>query len=199
MTGKPLDEGTDEADGEVILFRHLGDQVGPGCQPGWWWVAELYDGLPYPCGQAWVMVEPPDARDPEEDEDSELIWNVLVTDDSRRQGVATRLIRACRERWPFARLTAATSDAGRCLCLKLDGPLEPEDVFNAEAIQRFLAQGMSRDDIRALARNQDQALHDILFNLPGPPADPESRRGSGQTEDEEDEEDEEDGPGLEST
>jgi hypothetical protein len=44
-----------------------------------------------------------------------LIKFVLVADDSRERGVATRLVEACRERWPGAGLTPAVTRSGSIL------------------------------------------------------------------------------------
>jgi GNAT superfamily N-acetyltransferase len=168
--GRPLDR-------EVIVFRHLGAQVGPGCTPGWWWVAELYDDRPFPHGQAWVMVVPPDVPDRSKYSTTVEIFYVQVADASRRRGVATRLVRAIRERWPEAKLTPPISKAGQRLHAKFVAPLEPEDIFNRQALKRFRAQGMSRDDILRFARGDGEAARPFE----PPPAAPPKPAGRGRT------------------
>lgn len=171
-------------DGDTILFRHLGDQVAPGRPPGWWWQVEYHDGRDFPCGLAWVCVPPPSVPDRREYVVADLIWFVLVADDSRRQGVATRLVRACKERWPDVRLTPPTSTAGRRLCAKFADPVEPEDVINPQAIKRMRAEGMSRADIRKLARGQWDGPNPLLEPPAGSPNSNDRRAGrKGEAED----------------
>lgn len=163
-------------DGDAILFRHLGDQVAPGRTPGWWWQVEYHDGRDFPCGLAWVLVVPPDVPGREKYTFTEMIWFVLVADDSRRRGVATRLVRACRERWPDAQLTPAISAAGKRLCDNFPEPVVPEDVFSSNEIERLLNSGKSREEIRVLAREAMKALDNFTLSLPPKTADPVARR-----------------------
>lgn len=180
---RPEQAARPRPDGELIVFRHLGDQVGPDCKPGWWWVVEAYDDRPFPVGQAWVMVVPQDLPARAKYVTTPQIYYVLVSDDSRRKGVATRLVLAIRERWPGGELTPPISKAGQALCDKLDGPLEPEDVYSPQAITRMRAEGMSRADIRKLARGLWEGVNPLFESSPAQSPKPTGRRRARRTGD----------------
>jgi GNAT superfamily N-acetyltransferase len=97
-----------------ILFRNLGDNVPAGWVAGSAWQIEYYPDAGdrgFPQGVAWVK---------DLGEAGTFITYVLVADDKRRQGIATKLIRACRERWPGLWLTEVCSEAGTALVKKLE-------------------------------------------------------------------------------
>lgn len=102
----------------MIIFRNLGDLLPPGRTPNIHWQVEYYpddpqDDTAYPWGLAWVGLYPERFTGP-------TLLYVLVVDDYRRQGIAMRLIRACRERWPGLFLTEGVTEAGEALLAKLD-------------------------------------------------------------------------------
>jgi GNAT superfamily N-acetyltransferase len=142
-----------------VIFRNLGDNVPPDCQQHCNWQVECHEGRGFPSGLAWVLV-PPDG--PGQNTETKqggslrpLVKFVLVTDDARRRGIGSRLIEACRERWPDLVLSAPISEAGLGLYRKLQPPV-PEDVFNAAFIEQFLAAGGTRELLEQLARKHFQ-------------------------------------------
>jgi hypothetical protein len=94
----------------------------PAARPGIRWQAQLFDPVagafghtPYPQAIAWLS----------DYSDSELacvmLDFVLVPDQFRRCGYATKLIAACEARWPNLELTEAISEAGEGLLGALEG------------------------------------------------------------------------------
>jgi len=154
-----------------IIFRHLGTQVGPDCEPDWNWQVELHGSRGFPVGLAWVCTPPPGVV-PAADVRT-LIKFVLVVDDARNQGVASRLVEACRGRWPGAELSLPISAAGARLYRKFVPPPRAEDQFNKAFIRRQLAAGVTREELDQMARQQfDASIADCEEDdtlLPGRP------------------------------
>ena len=105
-----------------IIVRQI--DGGPGWQPGIHWQAEFHDpaagvlgGLPYPCAVAWLTdyTESPIKLG--------LTWSldyILVPDQLRRRGYATRLIRACQVIFPGLELTEPINAMGDGLIASLE-------------------------------------------------------------------------------
>src|SRR5689334_10796146 len=111
--------------GSHIIFRNLGESVPPlDCN----WQVEYHEGRGFPSGIAWVLAAKGSRA---------VVTFVLVVDDCRRRGIATRLIEECRKRWPDLNLTGPTSSTGLALYRKLQPPAAPENYFNAGFIRRF--------------------------------------------------------------
>jgi GNAT superfamily N-acetyltransferase len=144
-----------------IIFRNLGDNVPPECTQDCNWQVEYHEGRGFPSGIAWVLAAP-EPRKAGKRADAKgarpLVKFVLVADDSRQQGIATRLIQACQKRWANLDLGAATSRAGLALYRKLQPPPTPEDYFNKAFIRRFLKDGGTREQLEALAREYHESL-----------------------------------------
>ena len=87
----------------------------PGRVKGITWMVNLF-GHPedhvFAFATAWVLVYPALRCDP-------IMEFILVPDQYRRRGHATRLIRACVKRWPNLVLTDAISPAGEGLLDRL--------------------------------------------------------------------------------
>lgn len=139
-----------------IIFRHLGEVVGPGCEPGRNWQVEFHEGRGFPSGLAWVLVPPAPRRGPKAAAPRPVIKFLLVDDGCRRRGIATALVEACRGRWPGAALSLPVSAAGVALCEKLE-PSSPEAVFAPEFIARCTRAGVGRDELTAAARDHLKA------------------------------------------
>jgi len=139
-----------------IVFRHLGTQMGSDCEPDWNWQVELHVGRGFPVGLAWVCTPPPGVV-PAADVRT-LIKFVLVVDDARNEGVASRLIEACRGRWPDAKLSLPISAAGARLYRKFVPPPRAEDMYNEDFIQAQLAAGVPRETLDQMARQEFDAL-----------------------------------------
>jgi GNAT superfamily N-acetyltransferase len=88
----------------TVVYRHLGDEVAPDCEPNWNRQVVIHAGRGFPVGLAWVLAPPPGARP--------QIKFLLVADAERRKGIATRLIEASCERWPDAELSPPISAPG---------------------------------------------------------------------------------------
>lgn len=100
----------------MIVFRNLGKDVPKQWAPDIYYSVEFYDDkadTPYPLGVATVADYPamPNALDWL----TPVLYMVLVNDLCRRQGVATKLVRACLERWPNLYLTEAVTPGGEAL------------------------------------------------------------------------------------
>lgn len=104
----------------TILFRRIQSPRPAAWHPGLHWYVELHDasgiGVPYPLGVAYVsahrnMVQTLGC--------SACLDYIQVADHRRREGVATRLVAACRRRWPDIWLTDAISDDGAALLASL--------------------------------------------------------------------------------
>lgn len=142
-----------------VIFRHLGSTVPPDCAPDWNWQVEVHEGRGFPVGFAWVVAPPPGTTEPPPGwEARPTIKFVLVADDARRRGIATRLVEACRQRWPGAELSLPISPAGEALYRKVSPRVAPEDVFNKDFIASRLAAGASRTDLERLAAAHHRAM-----------------------------------------
>ena len=84
--------------GDEILFRRLDTPTVSWSKPGTRWAVEYWcSGEGYPIAQAWVvMLYGPYIR-----------W-LHVMEGYRREGIATRLLTAIKERWPGVEFDAAT-------------------------------------------------------------------------------------------
>jgi hypothetical protein len=89
----------------VVNFRH----VAPLGNDYWseTWQAEYHEGDGFPLGVAWVNLGR-DGREP-------TVFYLFVDDGCRRLGIATKIIEACRERWPGLDLGHAVTEGGRGL------------------------------------------------------------------------------------
>jgi hypothetical protein len=96
-----------------VVFRQLD---GPYWEPAAIWQVELHIGsdIGYPAGLAWVWEKPNTIV-------MVRLEFVLVPDHFRRRGFATRLIEACRERWPDLVLSGPISEEGAALRESLQG------------------------------------------------------------------------------
>ena len=93
---------------------HFTQVDAPGRRPGVRWMAELVDPTGWhtsPYAVAWLT----DAR-PALGMSLDFI---LVPDDCRRRGYATKLVRACLERWPDLVPTGPISPEGEALAASL--------------------------------------------------------------------------------
>jgi hypothetical protein len=93
--------------------------VPAGWVAGLHWVVEAYEcGMEQPpVGQCWV-IDPSHNLPPDRQHEAFLpahVETIVVRDDSRRAGVATALIYACRQKWPDLDLIDSKSDAGPAL------------------------------------------------------------------------------------
>ncbi len=92
----------------MIIFRQLPPPLPPYWAEGVHWQAELWD-VEYesarPDAIAWLTIMP----------EFMVLDYVLVPDESRRKGLAKRLVKACQERWPGLMLTDAISPEGQAL------------------------------------------------------------------------------------
>jgi GNAT superfamily N-acetyltransferase len=140
----------------TVIYRHLGTEVAPDCEPDCNWQVEMHADRGFPVGLAWVLAPAPGAEPTSETRPQ--IKFVLVVDDERRQGIATRLIEACRERWPTIQLSPPISAAGAGLYRKLRPPPRAEDWFNEDFIRRQLAAGVTREELDQLARRIDDQM-----------------------------------------
>lgn len=80
------------------------------------WCGEFWpehDDTGAPWGVCWVGEYPEPVRP--------CLWYVLVPDPFRRQGIATALIAAARERWPNIFITEGVTPAGEGLVASLEG------------------------------------------------------------------------------
>jgi GNAT superfamily N-acetyltransferase len=148
-----------------ITYRDMGEQASPGRAPQRLWQVEYHEGQDFPSDLAWVLV-PPDSEHGADrgaaatagDGDGDAaggrrprVAYVLVADDRRRQGIATALVRACRERWPGVELARPVTWDGARLFEKIQ-PITPESVYSPEDIARATREGMPRDELTNLAR-----------------------------------------------
>lgn len=79
------------------------------------WMVEFYKGsFPAPVGIAWVTHDPSMKAKGAWDSTA-LLEFVLVADQHRETGIASRLVQACLERWPDLDLGAAISEEGDAL------------------------------------------------------------------------------------
>lgn len=87
--------------GVVIWHHHPHPESPRWC--GEFWPTDDDTGAPW--GVCWVGVYP----------DCAVLWYVLVADPYRRQGIATAIVRAARERFPRLRITEGVTPAGEAL------------------------------------------------------------------------------------
>ncbi|MCP4592561.1 MAG: GNAT family N-acetyltransferase [bacterium] len=89
------------------------------------WHVEYFDDGPrqqaFPVGTAYVVAAPPPK------EDAAQVNYILVGDAWRRQGIARKLVDACRERWPRLLYTSPMSDEGRAFVETMWEPYEEDD------------------------------------------------------------------------
>src|SRR4029079_7206953 len=128
-----------------IVFHNLGQDVPDPVDHSPYWQVAYYDNHPFPSGLAWVTVGTSGER--------AIIEHILVDDERRRQGIARALIVACQERWPGSYLNIGVNPAGLALARNFQPRMRPEDVFTREAIERFLKDGLTREQIDDLAEN----------------------------------------------
>lgn len=98
----------------MIAFRAMNDGIPWYWEPGIHWQVEWYPDdveAGAPLGLAWVS---------EYSNGFVYLDFVLVRDDYRRQGIATDLVGACRERWPGLEMDAV-SDSGEAFLDSLEG------------------------------------------------------------------------------
>src|SRR5262249_42606636 len=120
---------------------------------------ELHQGLGFPLGIAWVLAPPapPKGKRRPRGAPRPYLKYILVADEYRREGIATRLIEACRQRWPDLSLTSPVCRAGMSLYRRFQAPRSPEDTFSRSFIQRFLKKGGTREQLEQRARDQHEA------------------------------------------
>jgi GNAT superfamily N-acetyltransferase len=142
-----------------IIFRPWGQIVPRGGLPDHTWQVEYHEGLGVPLGVAWVLAPPasPKGKKRPGGAFKPYLKFVLVSDEYRREGIATRLIEACRERWPDLSLTRPVSRAGLALYRRFQSPRPPEDTFTKRFIKRFLQGGGTREQLEQLACDQHEA------------------------------------------
>ena len=96
----------------MILFRDTNDPRPPWLEPIHWqveyWDDEAQQGQPN--GIAFVTAG----------EAFQCVDYILVCDECRRQGIATKLVKACEERWPNIMLTDAISEMGESFLRSLE-------------------------------------------------------------------------------
>lgn len=97
----------------------------PTPKPRWvgeYWPPEEKDtGAPW--GVCWVADYPASV--------GVVLWYVLVADPRRRQGIATALVAAARERWPGIFVTEGVTPAGEALFDSLPDTPPPIDNPNS--------------------------------------------------------------------
>ena len=142
-----------------IIFRPWGQIVLRGCLPDHTWQVEYHEGLGVPLGVAWVLAPPASLKGKRRPGGAfkPYLKFVLVSDEYRREGIATRLVVACRERWPDLSLTRPVSRAGMALYRKFQGLRSPEDTFSRSYITRFFKKGGTREQLEQRAREKHQA------------------------------------------
>jgi GNAT superfamily N-acetyltransferase len=104
----------------AILFRQMDNPVPDKWVAGLRWQIEAHlDGgeRPHPIGLAWVSDPAPLPPGSGCRERARPAWLdfILVLEGYRRHGVATALVRACRERWPGLWLTPGITEDGWAL------------------------------------------------------------------------------------
>jgi GNAT superfamily N-acetyltransferase len=144
----PSDSGpvSMQKNGLDIRFRDLGDNVPPmdDCR----WQVDAWDGHGrcYPVGLAWLT------DGAEEEIGRAYLLAILVWDPCRGQGVATAIIEACKERWPDLHLSRPISRAGYGLYLKTAPEFPPDECISWEKIESYLVHGLSREEVKKIAR-----------------------------------------------
>jgi hypothetical protein len=103
--------GTD-IQGGIVYFRYTGKYR---------WQVDFYHAVNghledrgFPVGLAWVGATPPMWKG----DDPPYLSYIIVADDERRQGIASRMIVAIKRRWPNLWPTGGISRGGRALVRK---------------------------------------------------------------------------------
>jgi hypothetical protein len=147
MEDRVFVNGVDYREG-AIVFRYL-EKYRPGSRmpPPSTWQVEFHGDHDrgFPSGLAWVSA-PPGHSD--EDFGISAIVFVLVADDCRRKGVASKLIRACLDRWPKIQSSGGISEGGKALCKRFWKPRPIEEILTPEALPAARAEGFSDEEIR---------------------------------------------------
>jgi len=103
---------------ETYIFREVIEPLPKGWAPGHWQVEAhretAVEAYCCPVAIAWVNCVGVSAGF------QPIIEFVHTLPQFQRQGVATRLVKACFERWPTAVVTDGISDAGRALVEKIE-------------------------------------------------------------------------------
>lgn len=108
----------------IVYFRYLGE-----CR----WQVEFFNSEEggiwdrgFPVGLAWVGACPPKWKRAKNTLGPHVNY-IIVADDERRQGIATKLIKAIERRWPDIWLSDAISKGGEALIKKF-----PNRVFDTQ-------------------------------------------------------------------
>ncbi len=105
----------------MIIFRRINENVPSNWLPGLHWYVEFHDDdydMPFPLGIGFVTAY---GCEPDHGSDiSPYLDFVLVADQHRRNGVATAIVEACRQRWPNIKLMDEISELGSHLLESLD-------------------------------------------------------------------------------
>lgn len=141
-----------------ILFHNLGQDVPDPVENSPYWQVAYYDNLPFPSGVAWVTVGSTGER--------AIVEHILVDDERRRQGIGRALIVACQERWPGVYLNIAINPPGLALARNFQPRMQPEHVFTREAIERFLQDGLTREQIDDLAEKAQECFDTLTLQPP---------------------------------
>lgn len=141
-----------------IIFHNLGKDVPDPADDCSYWQVGYYDNLPFPTGVAWVTVGASNSR--------AIVEQIIVDDERRRQGIASALVVACQERWPGLYLDIAVNPAGLALTHKFQPRMRPEDVFTPAAIERFLKDGLTREQIEDLAQKTQYGFDELTMLPP---------------------------------
>lgn len=102
----------------MILFRQLNDNIPEDWVPGLHWQVEHHDDeydMAFPTGIAWVSAHTPEGEEP-----FVYLDFLLVPDMYRREGIATEIVKACKERWPTIDLGEAISEEGEAFLNSLE-------------------------------------------------------------------------------
>jgi hypothetical protein len=141
-----------------ILFQNLGQDVPDPDENLQYWQAAYYGNLPFPTGVAWVTVGTSGAR--------AIVEQILVDDERRREGIASALVAACQQRWPGLYLNIGTNPGGQALIRKFQPRMKPEDVFTPQAIEQFLKDGLTPEQIDDLAQKTQEGFDTLPPQTP---------------------------------
>lgn len=101
----------------MILFRQLNDNIPNGWLSGLHWQVEHHDDdydLSFPTGIAWISDFTPWKKQ------LVILDFLLIPDMYRREGIATEIVLACKERWPTIDLGEAISEEGEAFLNSLE-------------------------------------------------------------------------------